>query len=519
MRRLAVLLAAVAAGSLGYLGLAQASRTGNYSPPPGDHAPTWSPDGSVIAYTTPYENVGLLDAATGQRLGLITNVGSVVFSPTSKRIAYYKAGSLVVADEHGLQPTTLHVDAAPVMWRRDDTILISRLVGNELHYGSIRPDGTGLEWYQEDVQGLPSSDGTRFLVVNENSTGSRGSLYVVNVDGSAEPAIPFRPAQLGSPAWSPDGTRFVYPAQEGGRTVLRVVSADESVNRVVASSALPWLDRIIWSPTGTALAYTPYGPRRSDFVVVRLPGGVKTFPTIGLGLGGWSPDGRELLYTNGTYGIDPLAAEPRLSLLSLDIATGAGHRIGPAGEDATYSPDGRSIAMASGGECRDLIGIYVMRADGTDRRRLTRDCRVYGTAGDDVLNPKWICCDSNPPYIVLGLAGNDTLYAGGGNPYDGSTLMGGQGNDTLYGSIRGDLLDGGPGDDTIYGGLGADVIIGGPGHDHIYAERGADVVYARDGERDWIDCGRPGDGKNLLDVVYADRIDVVASDCEVVHRG
>jgi Ca2+-binding RTX toxin-like protein len=50
---------------------------------------------------------------------------------------------------------------------------------------------------------------------------------------------------------------------------------------------------------------------------------------------------------------------------------------------------------------------------------------------------------------------------------------------------------------------GNDTLIGGPGND---------TIYARDGKRDVIDCGT---GK---DVVYADRYDKVAANCEVVHR-
>ncbi len=452
-------------------------------------------------------------------MAVVPNAGSLVFSPDSKRIAYGTATSLVVADEDGSARTALPVKAFPELWRDDGTILISTVVDNEERWGSVRPDGSDLTWYPADVQGFPSPDGTRFLVVNEN--GSTGELHVVTSDGTAEQSILFRPAPGPFAVWSPDGSRFLYAGREGSRTVVHVVSADESVNRIVASSSLPWMSTPIWSPSGRAFAYAPYGPRRAALAVVQVAGGIRTFPIDGLGLEAWSPDGHRLLLTRGPYQIKSLDGDPARSsspLFSLDLATGRIRTLGFGGWEATYSPDRRSIAMASGGECRDLVGIYVMRADGTSRRRLTRDCRYYGTPGDDVLNPVWTCCDSNPPYIVFGLAGDDTLHAGGGNPYDGSTLVGGPGNDTLVGSIRGDLLEGGPGDDTIDGDLGADVIVGGPGHDHIDAGRGADVIRAVDGERDWIDCGRPGDGKNRPDVVYADSVDVVASDCKVVHR-
>jgi Ca2+-binding RTX toxin-like protein len=101
--------------------------------------------------------------------------------------------------------------------------------------------------------------------------------------------------------------------------------------------------------------------------------------------------------------------------------------------------------------------------------------------------------------------------------FDGDTLYGGRGDDTLIGGYGQDILHGGPGDDTFEGGPSADLLIGGPGHDRIRSGGGGDTIGAQDGERDRIDCGRNGYGKAGRDVVYADRIDLVAADCEMVH--
>ena len=95
-------------------------------------------------------------------------------------------------------------------------------------------------------------------------------------------------------------------------------------------------------------------------------------------------------------------------------------------------------------------------------------------------------------------------------------LYGGPGNDTLVGGNGDDILSGGPGDDTITGGRGNDILIGGPGQDHLDGGGGGDTIYAQDGERDWITCGTPA--YNRRDRVYADKLDVVAPDCKIVHR-
>jgi Ca2+-binding RTX toxin-like protein len=92
------------------------------------------------------------------------------------------------------------------------------------------------------------------------------------------------------------------------------------------------------------------------------------------------------------------------------------------------------------------------------------------------------------------------------------TLRGLGGNDVLRGYGGSDLLLGGAGNDKLYGGAGNDQILGGPGKDLIYGDAGNDTISARDGAHDTIHCGT---GR---DTVYADKLDTVSRDCEVVRR-
>lgn len=101
--------------------------------------------------------------------------------------------------------------------------------------------------------------------------------------------------------------------------------------------------------------------------------------------------------------------------------------------------------------------------------------------------------------LLSGLAGNDTLrgLAGADN------LSGGKGADTLKGGPGNDSLDGGPGNDTLDGGVGVDHVLGGPGRD---------TIKVRDGVRDFVGCGAG------VDTVIADLLDSVPRDCENVQR-
>ena len=93
---------------------------------------------------------------------------------------------------------------------------------------------------------------------------------------------------------------------------------------------------------------------------------------------------------------------------------------------------------------------------------------VYGTAGDDVIDLR----NTNQAQIVMGLAGNDTLYAGN----SGDCLVGGEGNDHLYGNNAADILIGGFGDDHLEGANGPDTLDGGPGNDECIGGNGPDIA-------------------------------------------
>jgi Ca2+-binding RTX toxin-like protein len=109
---------------------------------------------------------------------------------------------------------------------------------------------------------------------------------------------------------------------------------------------------------------------------------------------------------------------------------------------------------------------------------------LIGGEGNDKLYGDW-------GYDTLdGGPGNDELD--GGDGYD--TLHGGPDNDTLRGGEKGDHLYGGPGkdklvgmdgDDHIQGGPGDDDLIGGPGSDMLLGGLGDDVLHGWNGSDYW----------------------------------
>jgi Ca2+-binding RTX toxin-like protein len=84
--------------------------------------------------------------------------------------------------------------------------------------------------------------------------------------------------------------------------------------------------------------------------------------------------------------------------------------------------------------------------------------------------------------------------------------------ETLRGTARADGLCGSGGRDTLWGLGGNDLLRGGPGRDGLLGGPGNDRILDREGARDTIACGLG------VDRVLADRLDVVAEDCEIVTR-
>jgi Ca2+-binding RTX toxin-like protein len=438
--------------------LAGSSPAGDYSPPPGDCCPQWSPGGTQIVFEGNRGHGSSVGVVSSTGLGNETFVPGIpagVRSPDWTHVAYvsYPGGDwwLTVARVDGSDELRLAKATGGFAWAPDS----SRLV-------------------------FGAADGT---------------LGVVGIDGSGLKTIAAKPA--GSPAWSPDNVHIAYVRGVD----VHVVNADGTGDVILTPGSTYGAAQPVWSPDGTRLAYWRSDGTNVSLAVTRIGGQATLYPISGAVTNGaivWAPDGRTVF----GYG--------KNGLVGIDLRTGKRHTLVGI-DNAVFAPGGRRIAYEDGGECRDRDGIYVANADGTDRRRLTNSCRIVGTAGPDTLHGGF-------SQVVLGLGGNDTLYADDTYyVFDGDSLYGGPGDDHLIGGFGQDILNGGPGNDVISGGASADIITGGPGNDRIDGGGGGDTIYAKDGQRDVIDCGKNGYGKAGRDTVYADKIDVIRN-CEIIHR-
>lgn len=187
-------------------------------------------------------------------------------------------------------------------------------------------------------------------------------------DESAEYVAP-NPAGDETPHLSPDGSRIAYAATRDGNRDIFVARPDGTderrVTRHEADDSEPR-----WSPDGLSLAFVSSRDGNREIYTIGVWGGnpynVSRSRTSNEGHPSWSPDGTLLLFDSDR----PPGGNPDIFVTDL-----GGTRIRNLTRHpsvdlvASWSPDGAWIAF---GSSRDGDWeVYVMRADGSEQRRVT----------------------------------------------------------------------------------------------------------------------------------------------------
>jgi Tol biopolymer transport system component len=220
-----------------------------------------------------------------------------------------------------------------------------------------------------------SPDGRKIAFTAQGSDLSSTQIYVMNADGSGRAQLTAdRPySEMGT--WSPDGRTIFYTQLDlDGNVSSWTMSVDGSGNRRIRGLAEAFV-----SPDGDHVAGTRNGGVESDYygnpdVYVKRSNGEDGRWLTRSGdtqVFGWSPDGEWILYKRmtgvfnrgapGLYVVKPDGSERRRLTRSEEY-------------DATWSPDGESILYAR------PSGIFVVPREGGLPRRLTRE---------NDLSPKW----------------------------------------------------------------------------------------------------------------------------------
>ena len=224
-------------------------------------------------------------------------------------------------------------------------------------------DGAGID-------GSPtfSPDG-RWLLF-ESARDSFRELYKLPLAGGDPVRLTNNPQGNFDGAWSPDGSRIAFASSRHGQLDLFVMGADGSTQTRLTSHPGDSI-KPAWSPDGQWVAFVSGRDGNDDVYVVRPDGRELTNLTGEQQVEerfAWRPDGKAIVYVTR-------ARDGKRKLRLVELATRADRAL--SGErdddfDPSWSPDGAHLAFASQ-ERRGHPDVWIMRADGSRRTRVTRD--------------------------------------------------------------------------------------------------------------------------------------------------
>ena len=322
---------------------------------------------------------------------------------------------ILIVDRDGAheRPITAGVEHATAAWSPDGArLLLTDDIGGRVGIVVLDPDSgarTVVSRGRIQLDGpVPawSPDGRR--VAFQLETG----LYVAGADGSAQRRV--TPKQVRWFSWSPDGARIAFRAGDA----LQVVGVDGAgVRTIVAEN-----QELSWSPDGSRIAWSQSTAPAGMYVGAadgssarRLVTGEHAYPLD------WSPDGRDFstssssratslmvarvngagvrkLYDPGDRAVWGSAWAPDSSRVAIDLGyaddgstvsvlivarDGASIRLLDDAEDASWSPDGSTLAY---GSSTDPGGLYTASADGADPHRLTHPAAEPAWRGVELRN-------------------------------------------------------------------------------------------------------------------------------------
>jgi len=378
--------------------------------------PTWSTDGTKIAYTrfTVNNEIFIMNADG-------TNPTNISNNPALDTFPHFSSENNKIV---------FHSDRAP----HNSEIYVMNADGtNPTNISNTNSADGGASW---------SPNGNKIVFQNNRNGALNNEIYVMNADGSCQTNLSNSVGQDLHADWSPDGTKIAFSSTRDGNFEIYVMNADGTNQTNISNN--PSVDRMpSWSSDGAKIVFNSKRDGNYEIYVMNADGTNQTnisnnpFEDV-------SPDWQSLTYDNPSIVDNPLVCnstpdqDPTVSIISPDdfdvidlgnSTTFSGSATDPEDGDISNIISWNSSIDGELGVASSLTNSFLSLGNHTITASVTDSA---GNVGSDSIIVNVL--DSGPDVWIISPSAGDTYV------FPASINFNGTATDTVDGDITASII-------------------------------------------------------------------------------